>query len=1126
MHAQPGATLMIAETPIVRDIADGAALTPPQAEILALKLLDGPAVISMPTGGGKTWLALRRALSVLNADARARVVFLVPLRLQADELYGRWQDVFAPHAIGVFHGGYGAPGQSAPPVPLARARLLIGTYEWFDSCTRAWPTHIAWLSQVRLLVADELHMLGDMARGPALEGGLSRFTRLNPDVDVLPMSATVGNLEQIASWLSTLLPRRPAARSYRSTWRRFPLEWSIRRVERAKDKPALLAEDVAPVVAAGGRVLVFVQSRARAAAVAAALEKAGFRAGFHHAGRSRADRQRAEGDFRAGVTQVLIATGTVGMGVDLPQIRKVIIYDAQRWGGGWEPLGLNELRQLGGRGARDGAGVVVVYVAAWQGAPDLTAPDEPILSALGDARHIGAQLVVEVASHLATTPEQLARVFARSLAATQRRLPDVRQAIDTMLAAGMLAEIRDGEGLVRLVATRLGHIAVRHFLAPETVLMLNTTLAADGAVNYTFFDLLLLAALHVEPRLTVDFEELEQLGAALRAERSTLLAAGLGDLLGRLDVPPSALLSAIKSAQLARAWTRLGSAAAVSDELDCTESDVDRVVEATHRVLLAMAAIAAVEQNAEACVSPTETSTLAERLKALARMVAAGLDCGPATLTLVEGIGPVMARRLMEAAVDGVAIADVETLALAEPSDLAEVEQLSATRAERWIARAQALVAGGVSARRYEEFDAPRASIAETTAAQRPLGANYRLLRALHLQVHAGGERYLVSGGSEPRTVQLAGSGWRCDCPDETAPGGMCKHILAVRLHRSDAELRARIETITAAAGAPLALQDLYFRAAQEARLRAQGRQPRAEWLPPSPQDRIALAEHVLRLIDRFGGEREQAAVEEAIRAALPDSAPQLGAVIWLLRDLALIVDADKRLRLTPLGQAVAASGAPLAFLGGVARLVRDLLTVDADDETLGALTELDLLLIWHLATAEAPRFKRASSVLAEEVDQAIRALSAPERPALWSWIGGDARQSRAAELLGSLGVQRPGKYGIGADAWAREYAYLAAWHALLLAGRLRGTSTAELGKRHKITRLAAEDARWRETVRWGLSGIMVAITPATLADHLDELGVDGERRTRVGRSLERIHERIAVLGEKLGAPEAQAAET
>ena len=55
MHAQPQTTPMIVATPIVRDIADGVTLTPPQTDILALGLLDGPAVISMPTGGGKTW---------------------------------------------------------------------------------------------------------------------------------------------------------------------------------------------------------------------------------------------------------------------------------------------------------------------------------------------------------------------------------------------------------------------------------------------------------------------------------------------------------------------------------------------------------------------------------------------------------------------------------------------------------------------------------------------------------------------------------------------------------------------------------------------------------------------------------------------------------------------------------------------------------------------------------------------------------------------------------------------------------------------------------------------------------------------------------------------------------------
>ncbi len=50
---------------------------------------------------------------------------------------------------------------------------------------------------------------------------------------------------------------------------------------------------------------------------------------------------------------------------------------------------------------------------------------------------------------------------------------------------------------------------------------------------------------------------------------------------------------------------------------------------------------------------------------------------------------------------------------------------------------------------------------------------------------------------------------------------------------------------------------------------------------------------------------------------------------------------------------------------------------------------------------------------------------------------------------------------------------------------------------------------------------------PAEDVDHpgevVDQLGADSDRRERIGRILERIHERIAVLGEKLGTPEAQA---
>jgi predicted nucleic acid-binding Zn finger protein len=65
----------------------------------------------------------------------------------------------------------------------------------------------------------------------------------------------------------------------------------------------------------------------------------------------------------------------------------------------------------------------------------------------------------------------------------------------------------------------------------------------------------------------------------------------------------------------------------------------------------------------------------------------------------------------------------------------------------------------------------------------------YRLRRALDLKTKGDGKnRWTVTGGSEPRLVQLEGEAFSCSCPDH-AKGRECKHRIAVRLHRNDPEI-------------------------------------------------------------------------------------------------------------------------------------------------------------------------------------------------------------------------------------------------------------------------------------------------------------------------------------------------
>jgi helicase len=752
------------------------ALTPPQAEVLAGGYLDSGfhCLLEMPTGAGKTWLAEQAMASVLRRGFRA--VYLTPLRALAGELTRRWRGRFAPAGVGVFTGDYGGAGKPFP-VPFRTALLLVMTPERLDACTRAWRAHWDWLPEVDLLVVDEFHLLGDRHRGPRLEGTLSRFLRLNPFARVLGLSATLGNRAELADWLGAV--------EYSSTWRPVPLGWRTVRFRKAADKPALLTAEVGRVVGSGGKSLVFVQSRRRAEGLAGLLRAAGLRAAHHHAGLSGGRREVVEGDFRAGEADVLVATGTLEMGLNLP-VRQVVLYDLQVFDGGeYRPLPVTSVWQRAGRAGRpglDAEGEVVLLAPAWDAGAGRYAEGkfEPVRSGLGSARALAEQVVAEVASGLCRTADQLRKVFGLSLAARQGSRADVGEVVGQMCAAGMLRtaaeEGRGGEGLR---ATRLGHVATRHLLAPATALLFRRAL---GMSDLTFFDLLLVAATSddCEPVLPVDFEELEGLDEALAREPSSLLALPRRELSPLLGAEGRRLLSALKRALVGRAWTRTGDAGRVAEEHGLYPFEVGKLVESLTRLLHAFAAVAEPEETA------TEEVSVRERLRVLQSMVEGGLDEEAATLTAVPGVGPKYVARLREAG-----IADVEALAQADRTELAGVRGLSKARAERWVREAGELVKK-TSAWRYRERSVPAAP----RAASWPPGVDpYRLRRALELRVCGGDGLYRVSGGQEPHEVRVEGEGLACDCADAGA-GQVCKHVLAVRMARGGSGLRERAEEL------------------------------------------------------------------------------------------------------------------------------------------------------------------------------------------------------------------------------------------------------------------------------------------------------------------------------------------
>lgn len=749
-------------------------LSQAQQEILQSGLLTSGfnCILQMPTGSGKTWLAEQAIAHTLSQNRRA--IYLTPLRALADELTSRWQQQFAPKPVGVFTGDY---ANSHYPVPYQNAQILVMTPEKLDACTRNWRSHWVWIPEVDLIIVDEFHLLGDRKRGARLEGTLLRLLRLNPFVRVLGLSATLGNRSELADWLKGV--------EYYSSSRPVPLEWKVVRYKRAQDKPDLLIQEVQHNLSSGGKSLVFVQSRRRAESLAHLLQEAGFQVAHHHAGLDRASRSQVETSFRNGNLDVLIATATLEMGLNLPA-RQVILYDLQGFDGtDFVPLPVNNVWQRAGRAGRlglDQAGEVVLLAPVWERQADhyVKGQFEPIWSGLSSAIALSEQVVAEVASGLCRTQTQLEAVLGRTLAATQGRLPSVSRVITEMLEAGMLVE-REMDTSTKLQATRLGFIAVRHLISPRTVLLFQKVLQTYP--NLTFLDLLLLATSSedCQPLIPVDFEQLDNLAVALSQEPSVLLGLSQQVLSQLLGIDGKALLAAINTALVARIWTRLGETEQVAEARGCYAFEVACLQESLHRLLLAIGAILQAPEAEAAKVIP-DYVPLQEQIKALQRMVAGGLDEQAVTLSLISGIGAKTIKRLQQAD-----IADIEDLALADPVDLAKLPGISQKRAIQWVEQASETVDSYSSAYRYrEEVRANSFTFSSCPSDIDP----YRLRRALDLKiVNQEGSTYRVVGGLDPHTVSIRSRISSCDCPD-FAKGYICKHLLAVRLHQGDADLK------------------------------------------------------------------------------------------------------------------------------------------------------------------------------------------------------------------------------------------------------------------------------------------------------------------------------------------------
>ena len=240
-------------------------------------------------------------------------------------------------------------------------------------------------------------------------------------------------------------------------------------------------------------------------------------------------------------------------------------------------------------------------------------------------------------------------------------------------------------------------------------------------------------------------------------------------------------------------------------------------------------------------------------------------------------------------------------------------------------------------------------------------------------------------------------------------------------------------------------------------------------------------------------------------------------ALRWLEAETLAYLDAEqKTYGLTVLGKRATLAVLPLPLASGFARLLRDLMTIDPDDVFLADWRPLDHLLVLDLLSEQTPSLRRYSGKLASQLEGWCEA-NPSQTPILFrKWLWGTVGQSRAAEVLGSLGVTFE-QTGQGADQWAHHLGYGAMLRAMVLGLRSQGIPIAQIERQYGIKNLEGIEERWRDDMLWKLSGLAKLLEIRTFYYHLKEdCQADMERVKRVKRCLRQMRYQTYELREGL----------
>ena len=680
-------------------------LYPPQADSIKSGLLKGNSIlVSAPTASGKTLIAVLAILGYLsqeNAKKGGKIVYLSPLRALAAEKFAEFKKLEKialknKAKIAISTGDFDGIEKN-----LEKGNVLILTNEKMDSVIR----HGAlWIEDIALVISDEVHLIGDGHRGPTLEMILTQLKLLDTKPQIVGLSATITNSEDIAGWLGCKLVK--------NNWRPVPLSEGVceGNTVTMNDGTVFTVKNTlrgVPIdlgvqsVQQGGQSLVFASTRPRSKSLATKasdvvskyLEKEEIsrlgkiskkilsenehtetvktlallvRKGvaFHHAGLNQNCRDVVETEFRRGTIKLLSSTPTLAAGVNLPA-RRVVISSISRYDGKAGrnmPISVLEYKQLCGRAGRPqyddyGESIIVVGNADADSLVDcyINGEPEPIASKIIEDKSLRTHILSVIVTHPGIKKDEILEFFMQTLGGLQTRKATLKFAIGVSLRflSGNNLILKKGE---RYAATNFGKKTSMLYIDPLTATVFRDSISGVSSKKRHTLGFLHLITSCEEFFPKFELRERDYEPASAMIENSNK------ELITRIsEYQCSRSLLALQS------WITEASELSIADTLGIESGDMHRMTENANWLSYCLREIA----------KHTDRADLLEEFDDLQKRIDYGVKEELVGLVKVKGIGRVRARALFKHR-----IRSIDELRKIPASRLAKIDKIGASIAD------------------------------------------------------------------------------------------------------------------------------------------------------------------------------------------------------------------------------------------------------------------------------------------------------------------------------------------------------------------------------------------------------------------------------------------------------------